>query len=172
MCLTFSPSCTFHVHHSLPDQLQLQKIAAREALEQERSRIARDIHDDLGATLTRITLLSESPPETADETTHHAFDKIRSTTRELMSSMDGVVWAINPEHDTFDDLANYLSSFAQELLSVAEIRCRLTFPVDLPERRLSAQLRHNLLLAFKEALNNSVKYAGATAVRISLDPSE
>ncbi|MDB4314148.1 ATP-binding protein [bacterium] len=153
-------------------QLQLQKIAAREALEQERSRIARDIHDDLGATLTRITLLSESLPETADETTHHAFDKIRSTTRELMSSMDGVVWAINPEHDTFDDLANYLSSFAQELLSVAEIRCRLTFPVDLPERRLSAQLRHNLLLAFKEALNNSVKYAGATAVRISLDPSE
>lgn len=151
-------------------QIQLQKIAAREALEHERSRIARDIHDDLGATLTRITLLSESPPQTADQNTQHAFEKIRSTTRELMSSMDGVVWAINPEHDTFDDLANYLSSYAQEFLSVAEISCRLTFPLELPERRLSAQLRHNLLLAFKEALNNIVKYAEATSVRITLDP--
>lgn len=151
-------------------QHQLQKIAAREALEQERSRIARDIHDDLGATLTRITLLSQSPPQTADEPTHSAFDKIRSTTRELMSSMDGVVWAISPEHDTFDDLANYLSSYAQEFLNVAEIRCRLSFPLELPEKRLSAQIRHNLLLAFKEALNNIVKYADASEVRVSLQP--
>lgn len=151
-------------------QIQLQQISAREALEQERSRIARDIHDDLGATLTRITLLSQSPPPTADEPTQFAFDKIRSTTRELMSSMDGVVWAINPEHDTFDDLANYLSSFAQEFLSVAGISCRLFFPLELPERRLTAQLRHNLLLAFKEALNNIVKYAEATEVRMSLEP--
>jgi len=87
-----------------------------------------------------------------------------------MRSMDGVVWAISPEHDEFDDLANYLSSYAQEFLSVADIRCRLLFPVDLPDRRLSAQLRHNLLLAFKEALNNIVKYAEASEVRISLTP--
>ena len=96
--------------------------------------------------------------------------QIQSTTRDLMRSMDGVVWAISPENDHFDDLANYLSSYAQEFLSVADIRCRLNFPVDLPERELSAQLRHNLLLAFKEALNNIVKYAHATEVRISLTP--
>lgn len=151
-------------------QNQLQALAAKQALEQERSRIARDIHDDLGASLTRISLLSESSSD--NEEPRSPMSQIRSTTRDLMRSMDGVVWAISPEHDEFDDLANYLSSYAQEFLSVAGIRCRLTFPVDLPDNRLSAQLRHNLLLAFKEALNNIVKYADATEVRIILEPEE
>lgn len=151
-------------------QNQLQKLAAREDLEKERSRIARDIHDDLGASLTHISLLSQSLSTEKDQP-KSAINQIRSTTRELMRSMDGVVWAISPEHDKFDDLANYLSSYAQEFLNAAEIRCRLLFPVDLPDRRLSAQLRHNLLLAFKEALNNIVKYAGASEVRISLEPA-
>jgi signal transduction histidine kinase/ligand-binding sensor domain-containing protein len=150
-------------------QIQIRSLAARQALEQERSRIARDIHDDLGASLTRISLLSQSSPAETDQS-KSAMGQIQSTTRDLMRSMDGVVWAISPENDHFDDLANYLSSYAQEFLSVADIRCRLNFPVDLPERKLSAQLRHNLLLAFKEALNNIVKYARATEVRISLTP--
>ncbi|MDA7887994.1 ATP-binding protein [Akkermansiaceae bacterium] len=149
---------------------QIQRLAAKRALEQERSRIARDIHDDLGASLTHISLLSQSPPSQNDPATRAAFTQIQSTTRDLMRSMDGVVWAINPEHDTFDELANYLSSYAQEFLSVAGISCRLILPVDLPERQLSAQLRHNLLLAFKEALNNVVKYAEASEVRITLSP--
>ena len=147
---------------------QLRTFAARQAFEQERSRIARDIHDDLGASLTHIALLSQTSPHPEDSSTRTAFDNIQSTTRHLMRSMDGVVWAINPEHDSFDELANYLSSYAQEFLSAADIRCRLIFPVDLPEVQLSAQLRHNLLLAFKEALNNAVKYSDATEVRISL----
>ena len=150
---------------------QLRKLTAREALEQERSRIARDIHDDLGASLTRIALLSQSPTTPGQTPPPSPMSEIRSTTRELMRSMDGVVWAISPEHDEFDDLANYLSSYAQEFLSVADISCRFLFPVDLPERKLSAQLRHNLLLAFKEALNNIVKYAEASEVRISLTPA-
>ncbi|MEN8783682.1 MAG: two-component regulator propeller domain-containing protein [Akkermansiaceae bacterium] len=150
-------------------QTQLRSLAAKQALEQERSRIARDIHDDLGASLTRISLLSQSP-STENNQPQSAMGQIRSTTRDLMRSMDGVVWAISPENDHFDDLANYLSSYAQEFLSVANIRCRLNFPVDLQERKLSAQLRHNLFLAFKEALNNIVKYARATEVRISLEP--
>lgn len=150
-------------------QTQLQSLAAKQALEQERSRIARDIHDDLGASLTRISLLSQTPSAENDQS-NSAMGQIRSTTRDLMRSMDGVVWAISPENDHFDDLVNYLSSYAQEFLSVANIRCRLNFPVDLPERKLSAQLRHNLLLAFKEALNNIVKYARATEVHISLEP--
>lgn len=149
-------------------QNQLRTLATREALEQERSRIARDIHDDLGASLTRISLLSQT--RSADQKTQAPLDQIQATTRNLMRSMDGVVWAISPEHDEFDDLANYLSSYAQEFLSVAGIRCRLSLPVDLPDRQLSAQLRHNLLLAFKEALNNIVKYADATEVRVSLEP--
>jgi signal transduction histidine kinase len=151
---------------------QLREIAAKRALEQERSRIARDIHDDLGASLTRIGLLSQSSPNPDDEATQVVLGQIQSTARHLMRSMDGVVWAIDPEHDSFDDLANYLSSHAQDFLSVAGISCRLNMPVDLPELPLTAQIRHTLFLAFKEALNNVVKYAGATEVRISLQPGD
>lgn len=144
---------------------QLQLLATKRALEQERTRIARDIHDDLGASLTQISLLSESSSE---EETNPVLDQIHNTARHLMRSMDEVVWAINPEHDTFDDLASYLSGYAQEFLSIAGIRCRLDLPMDLPEYSLSSQLRHNLFLAFKEALNNVVKYAKASEVRISI----
>jgi signal transduction histidine kinase len=148
---------------------QLQRLTAKRALEQERSRIARDIHDDLGASLTRISLLSQNPP-TAE--CAPVFEQIQNTARHLMRSMNEVVWAINPEHDTFDDLANYLSSYAQDFLSVAGIRCRLELPMDLPEQTLSSQLQHNLFLAFKEALNNAVKHAKASEVRISIETSD
>ncbi|MBK1825457.1 sensor histidine kinase [Haloferula rosea] len=151
-------------HHS-----QLRKMAAKRALEMERSRIARDIHDDLGASLTRISLLSQSSSVTPSES---VLSQIQSTARHLMRSMDEVVWAIDPEHDSFDDLVNYISSYAQEFLSVANIRCRLEVPIAVPERPLSSQLRHNLFLAFKEALNNVVKYANASEVRITLEAED
>jgi len=86
--------------------------------------------------------------------------------------MGEVVWAVNPEHDTFDSLANYLSHFAQNFLRAAGIRCRIEVPLSLPTRPLSAEVRHGLFLAFKEALNNVVKHSGATEVRIALVPGE
>lgn len=151
---------------------QIRRIAAKRELEQERSRIARDIHDDLGANLTRISLLSQQTPTGEPAENDPVLEQIQVTARHMMRSMDEVVWAINPEHDTFDDLANYLSSYAQDFLSVAGIRCRLEMPLVGPDCPLSAQLRHNLFLAFKEALNNVVKYSKADEVRITLSPGE
>ncbi|GHC53339.1 sensor histidine kinase [Roseibacillus persicicus] len=150
-------------------RLVMQRIRTKRALEQERSRIARDIHDELGASLTRISLLAQPAVEPKDETIKKKLGQIHSTARHLMRSMDGVVWAIDPEHDTCDDLASYLSSYAQDFLEVAGITCRIRMPLELPEHSLSAQLRHNLLLAFKEALNNIVKYAEATEVKVTLE---
>ena len=86
--------------------------------------------------------------------------------------MGEVVWAVNPEHDTFDSLANYLSQYAQNFLRVAGIRCRLEMPVQLPTQPVSAEVRHNLFLAFKEALNNVVKHAAASEVQIALIPDD
>lgn len=148
---------------------QLRQIEATRALEQERSRIARDIHDDLGATLTRITLLSQNPQHNISEFTDDTLLEIHSSAQHLMRSMEEVVWAVNPEHDTFDALANYVSNYGQGFLRVANIRCRLEMPLILPEKSLSAQVRHNLFLAFKEALNNAVKYAEANTVHIFLE---
>ena len=82
--------------------------------------------------------------------------------------MDEIVWAVNPRHDTLDSLASYLSRFAQDFLSAADIRCRLELPLQLPALPLRAEVRHNLFLAFKEALHNTVKHAAASKVRIGL----
>jgi signal transduction histidine kinase len=96
-------------------------------------------------------------------------EQIYSTARELTRSMDEIVWAVNPEHDTLDSLVTYLGRFAQRFLSVAGIRCRLDAPLDLPALALTSEIRHNVFLAFKEALHNVVKHAQATEVRLSLE---
>ena len=82
--------------------------------------------------------------------------------------------AVNPRHDTLDSLANYLSRFAYDYLSGAEIRCRLDVPLQLPSLPVTAEVRHNLFLAFKETLHNAVKHAAATEVRVELklEPSK
>jgi signal transduction histidine kinase len=95
-------------------------------------------------------------------------DQIYNTARELTRAMDEVVWAVNPTHDTLDSLVTYLGRFAQHFLSIANIRCRLDVPLHLPAWTLSAEIRHNLFLAFKEALNNVAKHAEASEVRIAL----
>lgn len=148
---------------------QIRALSAKQQIDHERSRIARDLHDDLGASLTRITLLSRSEPDDSEES-EQVLERIHTTAQDLIRSMEGVVWAVNPEHDTFDALANYLSNHGQSFLSLAGIRCRLDMPMELPERPLSTQIRHNLFLAFKEALNNTVKHSGASEVQISLVP--
>ncbi|HWF18961.1 MAG TPA: ATP-binding protein, partial [Verrucomicrobiae bacterium] len=91
--------------------------------------------------------------------------------RELTRAMDEIVWAVSPQHDTLDSLVTYLGKFAQDFLSVAGIRCRLNVPIELPAWQLTAEVRHNLFLAFKEVLNNVLKHASATEVRITLTPS-
>jgi signal transduction histidine kinase len=95
-------------------------------------------------------------------------DRIHSTARELTRSLDEIVWAVNPRHDTLDSLASYLSRFAYDFLNAAKIRCRLDVPLQFPALPLTAEVRHNLFLAFKETLHNVVSHAAATEVRVSL----
>jgi signal transduction histidine kinase len=95
-------------------------------------------------------------------------DRIYSTARELTRAMDEIVWAVNPKHDTLDSLASYLGRFAQEFLGTANLSCRLDVPVQLPAWPMTSEVRHNLFLAVKEALNNVVKHASAREVRVLL----
>ncbi len=86
--------------------------------------------------------------------------------------MDEIVWAVDPQHDTFDGLMDYISAYAEDFLRVADIRCRMDLPVTLPAARVEAELRYNLFLALKETLNNVVKHAHATEVwlRLRIEP--
>lgn len=144
------------------------------ALEQERARIAKDLHDDLGATLTQIVYLSERV-----EVAHHDgqevaqwFNLIPATARRTIQSLDEIVWAINPRHDSLESLANYLSQFAQEHLTLAGVHCVLDVPTVLPAVPLSAEVRHNLLLTTREALQNAATHAAATEVQLALKLKE
>jgi signal transduction histidine kinase len=95
-------------------------------------------------------------------------ERIHGTARELTRSLDEIVWAVNPRHDTLDSLASYLNRFAYDFLSAANVRCRLDFPLQLPAWPLTAEVRHNLFLAFKETLHNVVSHAAASEVRVAL----
>ena len=90
----------------------------------------------------------------------------------MTQAMDEIVWAINPRHDTLDSLASYIGSFAHDFLESAGVRCRLDIPLQLPNWPLDADVRHNLFLACKESLNNVLRHAGATEVRVSLETAD
>jgi signal transduction histidine kinase len=145
---------------------KLALLEMQHSLEKERARIARDIHDDLGCSITQITLLSdESENEGARELQANT-RKISATAREMARSLDEIVWAINPEHDTLEGLVDYLSRSADEFLEDTTIRSRLRAPTVLPSCAIPAEVRHDLFFAFKEALNNSVKHSGASEIQI------
>ena len=153
---------------------KLEAAHRLQAIERERTRIAKDIHDHLGANLTRISLLSQAAHGELENPVQAALqlDRIYETTRELTRAMDEIVWAVNPQHDTLDSLANYLGNFAQDYLVPIRIRCRLDVPLQLPHWPISAEMRHNVFLAFKEALNNIAKHSAATEALIFLSTSE
>ena len=155
-------------------RLKLRALEQQAALDKERSRIAKDIHDDLGGSLTQIKLLFELAQRnrTTPDTVERLGQEGLAATRQIIKSMDEIVWAVNPRNDSLPHLVDYLGQFAIEFLSRAGIRCR----VDLPERpvgwAISPEARHNLFLAVKEALNNVILHAGADEVWLRVTATE
>jgi len=149
---------------------QLRLAQQKEAVEHERARIARDLHDQLGANLTQITLLgemAEADKEQPAEIEEHA-QQICATARETTRSLDEIVWAVNPSNDTLESLANYACKYAQDYFAMAGLSYRAELPSGLPPVPILPEVRHNVFLAFKEAVNNVVKHAHATEARVKL----
>jgi len=136
---------------------------AQKFLQVERARIARDIHDDLGAQLTQLLLLGEvaqrEQPE--DSPARGQFTQICAGARELAHAMDEVVWAVNSRRDTVRDFTSYVCKYAQIFLSATAIRCRLDVEPEMPAAVFDLPVRRNLFLAVKEALNNAAKHSQA-----------
>jgi signal transduction histidine kinase len=148
-------------------QVIRQKVQREAALE-ERTRIARDLHDDLGSSLTQITLLSDRSENEPLPELQANVRKISVTAREMAQSLDAIVWAVNPKHDTLDGLVEYLSQYADDFLEDTPIHCRLKLPPSLPGCTVLAEVRHQLFLAFAEALNNAVRHSAASEIQIEL----
>jgi ligand-binding sensor domain-containing protein/signal transduction histidine kinase len=149
---------------------QLRAARQKEIIEHERARIARDLHDQLGANLTQITLLGEmaemdkSEPAEVEDHAKQICDTARETTRAL----DEIVWAVNPSNDTLEGLTNYACKYAQDYFALAGVSYRAELPANLPPTPILPEVRHNVFLAFKEAVNNVVKHAGASEARVKL----
>jgi signal transduction histidine kinase/ligand-binding sensor domain-containing protein len=162
--------------HLVSTQKLKRQLRQQEALEKERSRIARDLHDQLGANLTQVSLLGELVEADKDlpaEVESHA-RQITQTSRETTRALDEIVWATNPANDTLEGLVNYVCKYAQEYLALAKLRYRLEVPSPLPATPLPPEVRHNVFLAAKEAINNIVKHARAQSawVRLRMDTAQ
>lgn len=154
-------------------QRRLKQIEQERAIERERARIAQDLHDDLGSSLTRISLLSDlarTDKDNPDLIETHA-RKISQSADQTVRALEEIVWALRPGSDTLQSLVEYVAHFANELFEGDRTRCRLDLPNDLPARPLPPEMRHNIFLVVKEALTNALKHAGAREVRIQVKTS-
>jgi signal transduction histidine kinase/ligand-binding sensor domain-containing protein len=139
--------------------------------ERLRSRIATDLHDDIGASLSQISILAEVARRRAGETAAVApLASIADTSRDLVDSMSDIVWAVNPRTDSLSDLTHRMHRFAEETLGAADIALTFSAPPDDIHLKLGADLRRELYLILKESVNNIARHSGASAavVRLSL----
>lgn len=150
---------------------RIAAIKQADAMERDRARIARDMHDDLG---TRVSLMKHVASVVREAIEHDPGQasrqalRLESAASDLVRAMDGLVWAVNPANDTLEHLAGHLSSVAQEIFRDAPVRLRISIPTDLPVLLLSSDFRHHFSLAVKEVLHNILKHAGLCEATLQL----
>jgi ligand-binding sensor domain-containing protein/signal transduction histidine kinase len=149
-------------------QIKLERLGRQQAMERERMRIARDMHDEVGSKLTKIAYLSDILSLRIKGPEMENIRSIAGTSRDLLQSLDEIVWAVNPRNDSLERLAAYLGHFAVEYFQDTAIELEMDLPAGLPDHPLSAETRHNLFLAFEEALANALKHSGASRVQVSM----
>ena len=150
---------------------ELAALEAQRALEAERSRISRDMHDEVGASLSEIAVLSEVARRQLGEAavTEERLTRIADSSRLMLERLGQIVWAVNPRNDRLPALAGYLREHAARYLDAHGLTARLAFPARLPDVPVSAEIRRTALLVLKEALHNAAKHAEANAIGVSFE---
>jgi signal transduction histidine kinase len=143
---------------------------AQQVVRRERARIARDIHDDLTAGLTRLVLFGEVArselPEGSEPRRQLA--KVCEKARGLSRAMNEIIWMVNSQRDTFHDFTSYVCKYAEMFLEATSIRCRFDVEEDLPDLPCDLGVRRNVFLGVKEALNNALRHSGASEVLLRI----
>jgi signal transduction histidine kinase len=147
-------------------------LEAQSAVERERLRLARDLHDAVGSGLGRVILLTSEARRNLDDPKQLAPDleRVQETAQELMQHAREIVWAVSPQHDTLASLIERISDYVVQTLDMAGIACRVDAPApgDIPAAPVASEARHSLFLAVKEAVHNCVKYSGATSAELRI----
>ena len=149
---------------------RLKQLEQERALERERTRIAQDLHDLMGAKLCRISFLSEHArrSEAVPVAFQNEMRSISDDSREVLQSLDEIVWAVNPQKDSLEHLVSYIAQYARDYFRRTDIECDLDVPAHLPVQPLSSQARHHIFLAVQEALANILKHSRATRAKIAV----
>ncbi|MCC7402315.1 MAG: hypothetical protein IT214_12615 [Chitinophagaceae bacterium] len=155
-------------HRNLKEKLlELEKV---QAVEKERNRISRDMHDDLGSGLTKIAIMSEvvkkqiNDPEKAKQ----QLENISESSRELVDNLQDIIWILNPKNDTLESLASYIREYALKFFEPFKVETQFVFPEKFPLIRLSEETRRNIFLTVKESFNNIGKHAWCDTVNLAI----
>lgn len=147
----------------------MSQSKAHHLVQAERDRIARDIHDDLGSKLTKLLLTGEVAQIESTTTPAAPLSQMCDGARDILATIDEVVWIVNSQHDNLEDFAIYVCKYAQHFLQPTAIRCRFDVASELPAKALTQLIRRNLFLAIKEALNNAAKHSQATQLTLRIE---
>jgi len=152
------------------EALHKYRVAKKLEIERTRLRIARDLHDDVGSSLSSIALTAEmlQKESVTDSLADRRLARVHETAQKLSRNLKEIVWAIDPQRDKFDDLLLHMKEAAEELLGQKGIAYTLAVPQDELPQSLKMEFRRNLFLIYKEMLHNVVKHAEATKVEIVL----
>jgi len=149
---------------------KMEALEKQRLLERERLRIARDIHDDLGARVTQISLVSAMAHDNSVDVAalRGELSKISHMSRDLVTALYETVWTVNPENDNLKELANYLFQMTNDLCERSNFRCRFHIQELPSDTAIPSHIRHNLCMVVKEAMNNIIKHADASEVNLSI----
>jgi signal transduction histidine kinase/ligand-binding sensor domain-containing protein len=153
---------------------KMQAMKQQAMLADERSRIARDLHDQFGSRLTELSMIAESEHRQATDPVSAGSSALAPVIRELEHDLDTIIWAVNPKNDTLDHLIPYCCRMAGEFLRRSSIACHFEIPDEIPPRSVTPEFRHNIYLVFREATSNVAKHSGATHahIRVTLEGAE
>jgi len=149
---------------------KLQELEQQNVINKERLRISKDMHDEIGASLTRISILSELARNKTSDTgeTQRLINQINDISGNVVDEMSEIIWAINPKNDSLGSFAAYLRQYASNYLESTGILIHYHFPDEFPEALMLSEQRRNLFLIAKEALHNVVKHSSAHLVDLGL----
>lgn len=149
-----------------------KKIAVYKAQQEERQRISADMHDELGAGMTAIRLMSEIARNKMKENTPPEIDRISQSADDVLNNMNAIIWSMNSGNDTLDNLISYIRSYSIEYFDNTPLQCKVNVPADVPEKELTGDKRRNIFLCVKETLNNTLKHSGGSLVTITIQANK
>ena len=147
--------------------MQKSELDKQRAIENVRNRISRDMHDEIGSSLTKISLMSELLKSKVKGTeTESLLNKMSESSRNVIGNMSEIIWALNDNNDYLENLIAYIRRFAAEYFENASTRLTISMPDNIPHVPISGEHRRNIFYVVKEALHNIIKHADASEAEI------